>query len=129
MKMKEEMMKGKDVDLTSLMYKTGESAGNDLGCFIEEVKNRENKIKDIVEILNLTGYGKYVLKNMSKNSAVIRLTESPFTRFCLRKRFSCHWISGLLSGLFNNVSSGWTFKNSKCRIKNCSYCEFRGEIK
>jgi len=131
MEMKKEIIKVKGLDLVNVMFKIGESAGNDFfeHC-IKDVKSRKKKIKKIFEVLNSTDYGKYELKNMSKKSIIIRLTRSPFIELCSRnKKPSCHWISGLLSGLFNNINKGWFFEMSKCKNLGHSYCEFRGKIK
>ena len=129
MEMKKKIMKTKGIDIANSMYKIGESAGNDFGQFVKGIKSRESKIKKIFEILNSTGYGRYELRKTSENSVIVKLTQSPFTKFCSRnKRPSCYWISGLLSGLFNNVSKGWLFEKNKCKLKDCPYCEFRGEI-
>lgn len=129
-KMKKEIMKIKGMNLANLMYKIGESAGNDFfeHC-VKDIKGRENKIKKIFEILNLTDYGKYELKNMSKKHIIIRITQSPLTKLCSQnKKPSCHWTSGLLSGLFNNLNKGWLFETSKCKKLGYSYCEFRGKM-
>lgn len=130
MEMKKEIMKTKEINLVNVMYKIGESAGNDFFEYcIKDVKGRKNKIKKIFEILNSTDYGRYELKNMSKKHIIIKITQSPFTKLCSRnKKPSCYWISGLLSGLFNNLNKGWLFEKSKCRNLGHSYCEFRGKM-
>ena len=127
--MKKEIMKIKGINLANVMHKIGESAGNDFFEYcIKDVKGRKNKIKKILEVLNLTEYGKYKLKKMSKNSIIIKITKSPFTKLCSRnKKLSCHWTCGLLSGLFNNINKEWLFEKSKCKDLGYSYCEFKGK--
>ena len=44
MEMKKEIMKAKGIDVANSMYKIGESAGNDFGHFIRDVKSKKNKI-------------------------------------------------------------------------------------
>jgi predicted hydrocarbon binding protein len=130
MGMKSKVLETKGIDVADSMYKIGKSAGNDLGRFIKGFKSRKSKVKKVLEILNLADYGIYELRGMTEKSALIKLTKSPFVKLCFQnKESSCYWISGFLSGLFSNVSKGWTFKKSKCKIEDCSHCEFIGMIK
>jgi predicted hydrocarbon binding protein len=124
----------KKTDLCSVMYKIGESAGNDFfEYFIKDVKGRKNKIKKIIEILNLTDYGKYEL-HMSKKFIVIKLIQSPLLKLCSANKgasyhWVCYWMSGLLSGLFKNLNRKWIFEIIKCKNLGYSHCEFKGVIK
>lgn len=129
-KMKKEIMKIKGIDLTKVMHKMGKSAGNDIFEYcIKDVEGKKNKIKRIFEVLNSTDYGKYELKEISKNEIIVRLTQSPFTDLCSEdKKPSCHWMSGLLTALFNNINKSWSFEINKCKNLGHSCCEFKGKI-
>ena len=135
MEMKRKTKKIKGANLTTVMYKIGESAGNDFfEYFIKNVKGRKNKLKKIFETLNLTNYGEYELKRISKNSIIIKLTQSPIQKICSQSKehschLVCHWMSGLFSGLFKNLNEKWLFERSKCKNLGHPHCEFKGVIK
>lgn len=127
MEMKGEITRAKGIDLPAVMQNMGMTAGNDFfeHC-IKDVRGRENKIKRIIETLNSTDYGKFKLGSITKKSIIVKMTKSPFTGSCSKDRKpSCHWLSGLLTGLFNNIDKKLSFECSKCKISGHPHCEFR----
>jgi predicted hydrocarbon binding protein len=130
MKMKKEIIKARRIDIDRTMHRIGKNAGNDLFKYlVRGTRGRENKIKKIFEVLNSTGYGKYKLTSVSDNTIVVRLSQSPFTRVCSQKgKPSCHWMSGFLSGLFNNPEGKWLFEKSRCKRLGYACCEFSGKL-
>jgi len=121
-------------DVATKYYKIGKVAGNYFfDNFIKYTKGKENRIKKIFEILNLTDYGKFEFKCISGNFINVKLTRSSLVKLCLGNERSssywiCNWMSGFLSGLFNNVDKRWFFERSKCRESGHNYCEFKGKI-
>lgn len=119
---------------TTKYYKIGKNAGNNFfDYFIKYTKGRENRIKKIFEILNLTDYGKFEFKCTSENSISIRLTRSSLIKLCSGNErdssyWVCNWMSGFLSGLFNKIDKRWFFERSKCKELGHGYCEFKGKL-
>jgi predicted hydrocarbon binding protein len=115
------------------MYKIGKSAGKDLyKQFIKSVRNREKRIERTFEILNMTDYGTYELKEISKNTIRILVKKSPLLKICTRSsedscHWICHWMSGLLSGIFSAQREEWHFEKVDCGSFK-SHCEFVGKV-
>ena len=119
---------------THPMYDVGRSAGVDFyKHFIKGMKNSEKRVENIVDLLNLTDYGKYQIKSNSSNSIVITVKKSPLMKICSRKtngshHWMCHWMSGLLSGIFSRSNEEWVFEMTECIKYNKTHCEFIGRI-
>jgi hypothetical protein len=114
------------------MYNIGVATGRDLfDHFVKNVRSDEHRLKRVLEILNLTDYGKFEFKSISRRSIVVSLIESPIMDICIDKKtdkhWLCDWMSGLLNGLFWNIDKRWSFERLSCnRIKN--RCEFKGTL-
>jgi predicted hydrocarbon binding protein len=129
MEMKGEITRAKGIDLPAAMKNMGMTAGNDFfeHC-VRGARGRENKMRKIIETLNSTGYGKFKLGDASEKVIAVKMTKSPFTVSCSKSRkSSCHWISGLLTGLFGNIDKKLHFECTKCKITGHSHCEFKAK--
>jgi len=129
MEMKGEITRAKGIDMPSVMKNMGITAGNDFfeHC-VKGVRGTENKIEKIIETLNSTDYGKFEIGNRTEEFFVVKMIESPFTVSCSKNRKpSCHWVAGLLTGLFSNIDKKLHFESSKCKIEGHPHCEFRAE--
>ncbi|MFH1228844.1 MAG: hypothetical protein V1678_00270 [Candidatus Aenigmatarchaeota archaeon] len=122
----------KSSDKGTSMFKIGESTGSDLfNHFVRSVRGNEKKLIKVLEILNLTDYGKFEFKAISEKSIIVIVRESPLTEICSgnskNPHWICIWVSGLLYGMFKNINTKWKFQRSSCD-KSGSRCEFRGNV-
>lgn len=122
--------KGKIAVVKEGMYEAGKTTGLQFYSLAKESFKLETYqiLKEIPSIWTNAGYGKIAFKELKLESKIeVEVKHSPFRNCTQKKVTCCFWISGMLTGLFNNLTKKeWIFEEHLCSNNGDKKCYFIG---
>ncbi|MHA1489823.1 MAG: hypothetical protein ACTSRI_09215 [Promethearchaeota archaeon] len=92
-------------------------------------KTINDLVNQFINIINNYGWGKFVLKQISKDTIIIALYHNISLKLKNKSRYFCYFISGVLTGFGEFALYRVNVSETQCCIEdsNKEYCEYKIE--
>ena len=119
-----------DIAPPDKIYGLGKKAGNEIAAHLKKMGLKSTKLGTFGhDLLSMSGWGKFNLLKMDKDSVVVHVENSITSKSFLcegKKEKRCYFLAGLLSALWEISLDAKQFlaNETKCMCSGSAVCEF-----